>query len=324
MVVVDELNGPTQFVDGPNGWLVVAEINGGEDEQQGRVLAVNLKTKERRVLLGRLDKPTGVAWHDGWLWVQESRQLVRAAWPDATSDVGPKQVLEGDLPSNGRSEGTLTVTPKGGIIYELSGEKIGFTPLPGSGELRLYDPALGKSRLLATGLKNAYAHAFAPNGDLVITEIGDNITTKPLEELNVLTKRELGGAVNEAPVDFGWPRCNPLAPGEKAAGEKAAVPCAATRQPLHTFVPASTPTGIAFPVTTSGASSTGLDPATALVAFFVTGEIWAVPTNPDRASAAQQPVVRFNGLEGPHTIAIRQDGAVWVSEHLAGRIVAYR
>lgn len=163
-LIVAGLNGPTQMIVGPDGRLWVAQLNGGENEGKGQVLAVELETGGRRVLLENLFKPTGVAVHAGRLWIASGRDLLTAPIGSDAS-VGPPEPVFTDLPFNGRSNGTLTVTPHGEILYATTGTRLGGAAAPGSATLWALTPQQpSHPRALATGLKGAYAHAYTSPG----------------------------------------------------------------------------------------------------------------------------------------------------------------
>ena len=294
-VVVDGLEGPTQNTDGPDGRLLVAQLNGPEGEPVGQVLEVDVDSGERRVLLEGLETPTGVLWLDGRLWVMERRSLSSAEW-DGDGDPGPKQVVLDDLPFNGRSEGTLTALPDGRILYETSGSLNPRGVLEGSGVLWAMDPSTGESQPVATGLKNAYAHAVRADGSVLVTEIGDNISDPPPDELHLFD-----GAGDGAAPDGGWPDCPPPEA------------CPGVSGPVATFPEGDTPTGVA---------AVG---DRAVVALFVAGSLvevelagWAPGDGPVATTAV------LEGLDGPHTVLSRDGDELWVSEHGAGRVVSFR
>lgn len=289
-VIIDGLNGPTQFVDGPAGSLLIAQINGDENAMLGQILIVDPASKKRSVLFRGLDKPTGVAWTGGHVWIMERRRLVRAAWEGPGTEPGSLETMVDDLPFNGRSEGTLTVTPDQRLLYETTGSIEGGKVVDGSGVLWVFDPETKRSSKIAVGLKNAYAHAFFPDGQLATVEIGDNIDAAPVDELNVVPYGQTG------PVQFGWPEC----PGDTT--------CSKVISPLTTFEPHATPSGVA------------IDAKYAYVTLFVSGEVRKVSLTGKQTNAKQSTIA--SDLKGPHTIALRPDGALWVSEHLANRIVA--
>lgn len=293
VVIVDGLGSPTQFADGPSGQLLIAQLAGNEEDRTGQVLALDPGSGERRVLVANLDKPTGVAWLAGSLFIMERRRLVRARWDGGTARPGPLEVIVDDLPFNGRSEGTLTVTPDDKLLYETTGSMAGGTVVDGSGTLWVLDPTTGSSSPVATGLKNAYAQVFLPDGRLLTTEIGDTSGPAPVDELNLLPYPAAPGS----PVDAGWPTC----PGDSD--------CGGVTTPLATFTPHSTPTGVA------------IDDSYAYVALLVPGEIRRVPLTRGPSGRAESTLVA-SGLQGPHTISLRPDGTLWVSENAGGRIIA--
>ena len=292
-VVVGGLSGPTQFTDGPGDWLLVAQLAGDEDAKTGQLIAVDPVTEQRVVLYENLDKPTGVAWLNGFVWIMERRRLVRGEWRGAGTTPSPLMVMVDDLPFNGRSEGTLTVTPDNRILYETTGAIANGSVVDGSGTLWVFDPLTKTSSKVASGLKNAYAHAFLPDGRLLTTEIGDNIDAAPVEEINVLAYSGPSGPT----VDAGWPAC----PGEQT--------CDGVVTPLATFDRNATPTGIA------------VDGTSAYVALLVTGEIHRLSLNNTGTGRVTTTVIA-SGLQGPHTILRRPDRVLWISEHFADRIVA--
>ncbi len=297
-VVIEGLDGPTQIAVGPGGNLLVAQLNGREGEPTGQVLDVDLDSGERRVLLDDLDTPTGVLWLDGNLWVMERRSLSVAPW-DGNADPGSLRAVLEDLPSNGRSEGTLTALPDGRILYETSGSIRDGEVVEGSGVLWALDPRTEESEPFATGLKNAYAHAVRSDGSVLTTEIGDNVEDPPPDELHLFSDPTVS-ATDPAAPDGGWPDCPP------------AQQCPGVAGPLAVFTEGATPTGVAE---VDGRS---------FVALFVTGSVvevdtrdW-VPGDDPRPSTAV-----LEGLEGPHTLLALGDDDLLISEHFTGRILSW-
>ncbi len=286
IVVVDGLNGPTQFGQLDDGRFLIAQLNGEEEAQAGQVLVVDPASGAKTVLLDKLDKPTGVIYHEGAIWVMVRRGLLRADWDGATA-AGPVAVVLKDLPYNGRSEGTLTVMADDRIAYETTGNDESGDVTENSGRLWAYDPATSQSTAIGVGLKNAYAHALLPDGRLAVTEIGDNISDAPLEEINLVDTTATMPA-------FGWPNCP--APQQ----------CTGIVSPLATFDPKATPAGIAL-------SPDGLS---LYVTLLVTGELRQVSL----ADGTQQ--LLRTGLQAPLHALTTGDGQLLVGEHAAGRIVA--
>jgi glucose/arabinose dehydrogenase len=309
-VVVDDLDGPTQFQLLDDGRFLIAQLNGDEDAKVGQVVVVSADGAKRTVLLDNLDKPTGVLFHQGAVWVMAKRSLLRATW-DGADAVGPIETLIDALPFNGRSSGTLTLLADERVAYTTTGAltQQGEVVVD-SGRIWAYDPATGTSERLAVGLKNAYSHALLPDGRLVTGDMSDNIDNPPPEEINLVPVD--GGTAN-----FGWPNCP--APQE----------CADVVPPIATFPAHASPTGVAL-------SADGLS---ILVVLHVPGEVVAMGLD-----GTNQRMVA-SGLDLPHTLVIPStetgdgetgdgetgDGAddatgrvnrVLISEHGAGRIVS--
>jgi glucose/arabinose dehydrogenase len=228
------LRGPTQMTFGPDGRLYVAQLAGGESAGTGQVVRVDRLTGDQEILIRDLFKPTGVAVTETDLWVMAGDRLLRA--PLTGDRVGKPETVLRNLPNNGRSLGTLTLAPDGALLYETSGALTPNGPQRGSGtlwRLRPTDPQ--NPEPLATGLKGAYAHAFADDGTLYATELGDDPMNgaPPPDELNVI----------HPGADYGWPRCyGRRLPARNNGGTAAA--CAETKAPLALFARGASPTSV--------------------------------------------------------------------------------
>jgi glucose/arabinose dehydrogenase len=289
--VVSGLSGPTQFQLLDGNRLLIAQLNGDENAKTGQVLIVDRTSGAKTILLRDLDKPTGVLFNTGALWVMTRDNLQRADW-DGMGTPGPLQPVLESLPNNGRSEGTLTVVADDRIAFETTGNIVGGKVVNQSGRLWAYDPVAKSSAVIAVGVKNAYAHAVLPDGQLLVTEIGDNIESAPVEELNIVEQADPG----TPSVDLGWPDC----PGDKT--------CDGIVSPIATFAPKVTPAGLAL-------SADGL---TAYVTLLTTGELVAV-----NVADGQQQVIA-SGLELPLHVVMGDDGLLLVGEHATGQIVSIK
>ena len=301
-LVVEGLNGPTQMIAGPDGRLWVAQLNGGENARLGQVLSLSPETGKGNILLDLLFKPTGIAAHKGTLWIAAGRDLL-AAPIGADGSAGPPEPVLTDLPYNGRSNGTLTVTPHGEIIYETSGSRQGNEAAPGSGRLWALtpqDPA--NPRVLATGLKGAYGHAIDAEGRIWTTEIGDDLIDDgaPPDELNLVVT----GA------DFGWPQCAGNGePVQRYGGT--AERCAQSRAPVALFAPNATPTSVAV---------APWDASVLLVALWNRDEVVQVQLTPDGDNATGAVTPFLTGLRNPQHLLAWRDGSLLVSDFATGTI----
>lgn len=289
-VAVEGLVGPTQLSPGPGSTLLVAQLAGPENARMGKVEAI-VPGGGPVVLAEGLDKPTGVAWADGAVWIMVRRGLVRMRWDGPGSTPGPVETVLDELPYNGRSEGTLTVLPDGRIVFETSGTtRDGRSAEPGSGRLWAIDSVSLARTELAFGLKNAYAHALVGDGTLLVTDVND-ASPAPEDELNVLVLDPPAAG----PIDFGWPRCVDAHTG---AGCDGATP------PLLRLPPGATPTGVA------------VVGRRAYVVLHTQGRIVSI----DLDDPGDAPRVELEGLTRPHTV-LALDGELLVTEHDTGRIL---
>jgi len=303
-VVVEGLAGPTQLVIDDDGSWWVAQLAGGENDGTGQVVRLDPDAldAEPEVILDGLDKPTGVALFAGELWVMERNRLTRGPI-DGAVDGSDRTVVADDLPSNGRSEGTLTADGDR-LLYDTSGrlEPDG-TATPGSGTLwavTVVADATAEISTVAAGFKHAYAHARTDDGTLYATEIGDGrYDGEPaLDELVPVVEG----------VDHGWPRCV----GDNRAvveygGTEAG--CAEVPGSLALFAAGATPTSVV---------AAPWDPELLLVALWNKGQVVAVSSTAGDPAAFD---VVYTGAEHPQHLTVDGD-RVLLTDHVAGRVVA--
>lgn len=301
-VVADGLVGPTQVIAAPDGEnLWVAQLNGGESDGDGQVLAVDTTTGDTRVLLDGLLKPTGIAILDGHLWVMLRRSLVRYPLPADGDVVDPtgQEILFEDLPFNGRSEGTLVVRD-GQLVWITSGQGSGVDPDPESGVIWLTDPAFPSDRLaFARGFKNAYSmFPLDDGGRLLVGEVGEPIDggDAPADELNVVSMDD----------DGGWPACSGDRIPTTSLGATAD-DCEETLDPIALFPPRATPTGVARFADRY------------LAALWVEQEVVEVPLD------GGDPTTFLAGasLGRPQHLLVLDDD-LWVTDHETGRLLRIR
>ncbi len=301
-VVATGLRQPTQMTLGPDGRLWLSELSGGENAGTGQIVALDLTTGEREVLLSELFKPTGLAVLDDTLWLAAGRDLLRAPLVGGRPGA-PEKVLE-NLPFNGRSNGALTPTPDGALLFETSGSRQGNGAAAGSGTLWRLEPTKITEnpalQPLATGLKGAYAHTYDAGGILYTTEIGDDPVNgqAPPDELNRVVP---GG-------DYGWPQCyGDRQPAQNYGGTPET--CAETQAPLALFAPQSTPTSVV---------ASPFEKDALLVALW--GPATPGVVSVDTRTGAVTPFL--SGLRAPQSLLTLPDGSLLVSDFSSG--VLYR
>lgn len=291
--LVSGLEAPTQMIFGPDDRLWVAQLAGGENAGSGQVVAVDTDSGEQEVLVEGLDKPTGIAWLHDSLWIATPNSVLRA---EGDPPARPSTVVE-RLPNNGRSQGTLTVTPDDRLLYETSGRERDGGAVEGSGALWILDPAdPGAPEQVASGLKNAYAHTYAARGQLWTTEVAEPIggSSAP-DEIN----RVIAG------VDYGWPACvGDREPVPAFGGDEAR--CGHTGPPHVTFEPiGATPTSIVV---------NPFDTDQLVVALWNVGRVVTAPI-----SGEGEVTDLLTGIERPQHLLV-DDDALLVSDHATGTI----
>ena len=300
-VYTDGFVGPTQMVRGPGGDLFIAELNGRENDATGRVLRVDAEDpSERTVLQTDLNKPTGIAIAGDRLWIMEQRRLsVTTLEPEA-----PLDVVIDEMPFNGRSQGTLTLTPSGQLLFDTSGSKRGPDRVDGSGTIfAIGDAAAGFSEptIIATGFKHAYTQLVDGDGQLWTVEMSDGNFDgeRAPDELVAISTGD----------DGGWPQC--------VGDNRVVVELGGTEQ----LCSASPPSHALFGV---GATPTSLvlapwDADTFIASLWLPGTVVTVPR--PAGDEPHEPVVFVEGIESPQHLLVDGDRLL-VSDHATGQILA--
>jgi glucose/arabinose dehydrogenase len=228
------LNGPTALAFGPDpdpltgqgSRLYVAQLNGGENAGTGQVIAIDSAGAKPQVIVDTLMKPTGLAWFNDALYVVAYRDVLK--FSVVNDKLGEPQILAKDVPFNGRSLGHIKAGPSPDPFTGENDSRLYFSSSGGvagaSGFIYAMKLDGNDQRIVARGLKNGYAFAWAlTDGTMYATEIGDAALPPP-EEINVIRRD----------ADYGWPACD------------ATQTCAGVQNPIATFPAHSTPTGIAW------------------------------------------------------------------------------
>jgi glucose/arabinose dehydrogenase len=231
------LNAPTALAIGPardpltqgSRRLYVAQLNGGEDDGKGQIVAIDEGQKTQEVVFDNLKKPTGLAWFNDALYVVSYQDVLKLTDGDKDGKLDKVDTLVSGVRFNGRSLGHIKVGPSPDPFTGETDPRLYFHSSGGDPNVSgyIYSMRLDGSdrRIIARGLKNAYAFTWSlTSNEMFATDIGDNIAEAPVEEINSI---KLGS-------NYGWPTC----PGDRT--------CAGVEKPIAAFPPHSTPTGIAW------------------------------------------------------------------------------
>jgi glucose/arabinose dehydrogenase len=276
------------------------------------------------VIVGGLDRPSGIAFHHGVLYVAETGQIDRV--DDSDQDGVPDQVtpIVTDFPAGGQHfTRTIAFGPNGELFLAMGSDcNVCEENDPHRAAVWRYNSDGSGGELFARGLRNAVGIAIQPGAGVLWAtnngrdELGDDL---PPETLNRVTQ----GA------DFGWPRCHSgdiVDPDFGTAGS-----CDGVAQPAVTMQAHSAPLGLAFyDAATFGPSYTG----GVFIAFHgswnrstPTGyKLVFVPfANGQPAGDALDFVTGWQAADGevwgrPVDVAVASDGSLYVSDDEGGRV----
>ncbi|MHB8503581.1 MAG: PQQ-dependent sugar dehydrogenase [Candidatus Acidiferrales bacterium] len=173
---------PRWMMVAPNGDIFVAE-NGADQVDILRDPHDTGGAEGREVFASGLRRPFGIAFHDDYVYVGDTNELLRFKYDPKTS----KRLGEGehlmDFPSGGHSTRSVAIAPDGKHLFVSvgSGSNIGVGEPPIRAAITICDLDGKNARLYATGLRNPVGLAIEPGTGEVWTsvnerdELGDNL-----------------------------------------------------------------------------------------------------------------------------------------------------
>lgn len=191
-VFAQDLDQPRTIRSGPDGMLYVAL------SQRGEIVRLDPAGKAPRATIARgLDRPYGLAFHGGDLYVGESHQVIVLEGPTYER----KRVIVPDLPTDGHWTRELAFGADS-LLYLSMGSSCNLCEEkdPRRAAITRYAPDGSGETVVARGLRNSAGLAVSPaTGAIWASQnerdnLGDDI---PPEEINVLSDG----------TDFGWPYC---------------------------------------------------------------------------------------------------------------------
>ncbi len=199
------------------------------------------RADRREVIASGLDRPHGIAFHAGALWVAETGRVIKyPGFAPGRSLPKPAVVVRGIPAGGAHFTRTIVFGPRDGMLYVSVGSSCNLCverDRRRAAVLR-YRPNGTGEEIFARGLRNAVGLAFRPgSNELWVTcnerdWLGDDLP--PEEIVNILQR---GG-------DYGWPYCY----GDRVPNPEYhdAARCARTLPPALTDTAHSAPLGCAF------------------------------------------------------------------------------
>ncbi len=195
-----------------------------------------------RTLIAGLNRPHGMDFHEGWLYIAETDAIGRVRFDPATRETsGPFERIVTGLPAGGNHwTRTLRFGPDG-LLYVSVGSSCNVCLEQDSRRAAMlrFDPDGGHMEIFASGLRNSVGFDWQPGtGDLYATDNGRDLLGDdfPPCELNLVVQ---GGF-------YGWPFANGdrVPDPDFGAGHEAEI--ARSRPPVHGFRPHNAPLGMTF------------------------------------------------------------------------------
>ncbi len=149
-----------------------------------------------------MDRPHGMVWDDGHLYVAETEQILELTDTDQDDQVNQVRVVLDGLPDDGGHWTRTLALGKDGFLYLSIGSRCNACEEedPRRAAILRVHPETGESSIFARGLRNNVGLAFSPDGEVLWGSdngrdgLGDDL---PPDEINQIIE---GG-------DYGWPAC---------------------------------------------------------------------------------------------------------------------
>ncbi|MDP4038793.1 MAG: PQQ-dependent sugar dehydrogenase [bacterium] len=234
-IFANDLGNARDLVFSPNGILLVSAT------ENGQIIAVADKNSdgtsdENKVILSGLNRPHGLAFYLGKLYVAQETKLTRYNF-DENSLVATKDKDIMDLPAGGQHF-TRTIVFRDNQMYVSIGSTcdVCLEKNPFNASVIVVDPEGNNPKVYAKGLRNAVFMILNDKTNQIwATEMGRDFLGDdlPPDEINILL-----------PGDYGWPYCY----GNKVVDNKfnAKANCGGTTSPVYEIPAHSAPLGLVF------------------------------------------------------------------------------
>ncbi len=184
----------------PNGVLFVTSMD------RGSVIALPDKDSNGEpdrliTYVSGLNRPNGITFHDGFLYVGETDKISRFKYKGYDKEPGKKEVLISGLPNKGHFTKSIEFGPDGKMYVSMGSScNVCVENDERRAAILVYSPEGKGGMVYASGLRNSVGLTIHPEtGELWATDngrdwLGDNL---PPEEVNVIKEGK----------NYGWPYC---------------------------------------------------------------------------------------------------------------------
>jgi glucose/arabinose dehydrogenase len=173
-IFAKDFKAPRWLTVAPNGDIFLADTGAGEiivlrDPQN------NGGAQEREVFVDGMRRPFGIAFHEGYVYIGNTNELLRFRYDPKTSKrLGEKEHLM-DFPTGGHFTRSLAFSADGKHLFISigSGSNIDTGEEPRRAAITICDPDGKNARLYATGLRNPVGLALEPVTGEVWTSVNE-------------------------------------------------------------------------------------------------------------------------------------------------------
>jgi glucose/arabinose dehydrogenase len=226
----------------PNGDLLASQPRAGKIVRLAPDRDGDGRSDGRHEVVGGLDRPHGLDFHDGWLYVAETGAVGRIRFDGATGAASGafERVVTG-LPAGGNHwTRTVRFGPDGWMYVSVGSScNVCMEEDPRRATILRFRPDGTQGEVFASGLRNSVGFDWRPeDGQIYATDNGRDLLGDdfPPCELNRVVK---GGF-------YGWPFANGDRVPDPDLGEGREAQIAASIPPVHAFRAHTAPLGIAF------------------------------------------------------------------------------
>jgi len=159
------------------------------------------KSDEAITFIKGLKRPHGIAFHNGYVYVGETNQIVRYKYNGFEKEHGNKEVIVPDLPTKGHFTRTVSFGPDGKMYVSIGSScNVCVEKDKGRATIMRFNPDGTGGEIFATGLRNSVGLTWnSKTNDLWATDngrdwLGENL---PPDEVNIIKENK----------DYGWPYC---------------------------------------------------------------------------------------------------------------------